>query len=89
MGGASWQLAVCKTRCHSDVLLFSCALLQQVLPLTRSFSWSLATSKGCEVSNNDIHAFKSICGHLADKESTFHSSTTVLCKLVVMCKVEL
>ena len=36
-------------------------------PLTRSFSWSLATSKGCEVSDNDIHDLKSICGRLADK----------------------
>ena len=72
MGGASWQLAVCKTRCRNDVLLSSCALkllLQQVLPLTRSFSWSLAASKGSEVSNNDIHALKSICGRLADKEA--------------------
>ena len=34
MGGASWQLGVCKSRCHSDVLLSSHALwllLQQVL----------------------------------------------------------
>ena len=40
-----------------------------------SFSWSLATSKGGEVSDNDIHALKSICGHLADKESAFRSTT--------------
>ena len=36
--------------------------------LTWSFR-SLATSKGCEVSDNDIHALKSICGHRADKGS--------------------
>ena len=34
---------------------------------TRSFSWSLAASKGCEVADNDIHTLKSTCGHLADK----------------------
>ena len=52
--------------------MFSCPvvlLLQQVLPLTRSFSWSLAASKGSEVSDNDIHALKSIGGRLADKEA--------------------
>ena len=37
-------------------------------------SWSLAASKGSEVSDNDIHALKSICGSLADKESTFRST---------------
>ena len=37
--------------------------------------WSLAASKGSEVSDNDIHALKSICGRLADKESTFRSTT--------------
>ena len=75
MGGASWQLAVCKTRCRSYVLLSSCALLiafAAVLPLTRSFSWSLAASKGSE--HNDIHALKSICGPLADKESALGST---------------
>ena len=35
----------------------------------------IAASKGCEVSDNDIHALKSICGHLADKESAFRSTT--------------
>ena len=40
---------MCKTRCRSDVILYVqlCTLivLQQVLPLTRNFSWSLAASK--------------------------------------------
>ena len=75
MGDASWQLAVCKTRCCSDVLLSSCALqllLQQVLSLTKEFSRS-------EVSDNDIHALKSICGRLADKESPFRSTTSGNC----------
>ena len=57
-GGISWQLAVCKTRCRSDVLL--------------------AASKGSEVSDNDSHALKSICGHLADKESASCSTTSIL-----------
>ena len=35
---------------------------------TRIFSWNLAASRG-EVSDNDIHALKSICGRLADKEA--------------------
>ena len=30
--------------------------------------------KGCEVSDNDIHPIKSICGRLADKESVLQSS---------------
>ena len=33
-------------------MMFSCPVMHfcsQVLPLTRSFSWSLAASKGCEV----------------------------------------
>ena len=54
-----WQLAVCNTRCCSDVLLHSNCL-------TRSFSWSLATSKGCEV------VLKSICGC---QGSAFRSTT--------------
>ena len=73
MDGASWQLAVCKTRCRSDVLLSSCALkllLQQVLLLI-----SRSLGEGSEFSDNDIHALKSICGRLADKESTFRSTT--------------
>ena len=44
-----------------------------------SFSWSLAASKGSEVSDNDIHALKSICGRLADKESAFRNTTSSNC----------
>ena len=33
-------------------------------------------SKGSEVSDNDIHALKSICGRLADKESTTSGNCT-------------
>ena len=52
-----------------------CTLIAFVASST-SFSWSLAASKGCErVSDNDIHPLKSICGRLADKESTFRSTT--------------
>ena len=47
--------------------MFSC-------PVVHSNCLSLAASKGSEVSDNDIHALKSICGRLADKESTFRSS---------------
>ena len=70
MGGASWQLAVCKTRCRSDVPLSS-----TLIAFAASSGWSLAASNGGEVSDNDIHAFKSICGRLADKENAFRSTT--------------
>ena len=53
------------------VTLTFCVLLQQ----GTNFSWSLAASKGCVVSDNDIHALKSICGRLTDKGSAFHSTT--------------
>ena len=43
------------------------------------FSWSLAASKGSEVSENDIHALKTICGRLADKESAFRSTMSGNC----------
>ena len=67
-------MALCKTRCRSYSLVQMCTLIA-FAPLTRSFSWSLAASKVREVSNNDIHALKSICGHLADKESAFRNIT--------------
>ena len=51
-------------------------LLQQVLS---HFSWSLAASKGSEVSGNDIHAPMSICGRLVDKERAFRSTTSGNC----------
>ena len=63
----------CKTRCHSDVLL---SLIVFAASSTTSFSWSLAASKGCEVSDN---ALKSTCGCLADKGSTFHSTQSGNC----------
>ena len=43
-----------------------------LIAFASSSTTNLATSKGCEVSDNDIHALKSICGHLADKGSAFH-----------------
>ena len=67
---------MCKTRCHSDVILL-CTLIAFAASSTSS-SWSLAASKGYEVSDDDIHALKSICGHLADKGSAETVVTVVV-----------
>ena len=59
-------------------LMFSCPVVRFCSKFYHQLgasAWSLAASKGCEVSDNDIHPLKSICGRLADKESTFHSTT--------------
>ena len=49
--------------------MFSCPVVH-----SNCFCFSWTASKGCEVSDTDIHPLKSICGRLADKESTFRST---------------
>ena len=66
--------------CVQNQVSLCCSLVQLCTLIafavsSTSFSWSLAASKGCEVSDNNIHPLKSICDRLADKESTFRSTT--------------
>ena len=58
--------------------MFSCPVVHSS-KFYRQLEASATASKGSEVSDNDIHALKSICGRLADKESTFRSTTSSNC----------